>query len=365
MELTWVAANALSGAVIAQLDPISWECSDPLTGAGSATLTLPAPRTRGQATRLRELTELDALTYALHDRVGRVLWAGVITSRGWRRREGQVTVTATDWRSWFYQRMRFATGYSATDVEQATVWSQLVNASLNHAGAPKMVLNPPLADGVLRTLYLPLYSVYGQVFDDLSRSDQGLEWWVEGTWADDKQRSIMLQVRVGTRGSGNVSPFLQSGPSGGNVLDYEWPEDGTERRTRIVALGEGIAPDQVWASDEHPDLAAGGVLLRESVSGPYAGVMKVSRAFALARSERAARSAAVQTVQLTVRADQPVVGAYATGDRVRLSLIDEWLDVDEAAVRLLDRSIRGGRAEPTTASLTLDMNDVEMPEGAG
>lgn len=374
MELRWVSCNALTGQHIGQLDPISWRCNDPLTGAGSCELVLPAPNTTAQRDRLRALTALDTTQLVLLDELNRYLWTGVLTSRRWAgRADAKLTVGAADWRSWFYTRLRTNADYIAFDKQQVTIFSDLLTTALAPASAPRISVAAAATDGVLQTITVRKYDNIGQALDTLTNAASAPEWWVTGQAADTGtlMKQTALLVRIGMRGSGNdqiaaqldASQQATTTAAGGNIVSYEWPEETTERRTRIWALGEGQPPDQIVASDTDPDLGST-VLLRESASGPYTGVMKVKQAFQLARSERLARSAPIQSTTVVLRADLPHVGGYATGDRVRLRILDGWLDVSEPAVRILDRELSGGRGAATQAALTLDLNDREMPQGA-
>jgi hypothetical protein len=148
------------------------------------------------------------------------------------------------------------------------------------------------------------------------------------------------------------------------VLDYAWPENAKEKRNRVTALGEGTPPDQIYATDSDPQLAAGFTLLREQVTGPYSGVTTAETLFGHASAERLARGAAVQSLSVDVNANTVPSTDYTVGDRARLVIVDEWLDLNLEAVRIIDRTLKGGVGTAQTAQLTLDLNDAKIPPTA-
>lgn len=373
--MEWRACDPMTGRIMGILRPSSWSCSDPLIGAGGGSMEVPVSAT-SRATRevVRSLTKPDdTIAYALWDGAT-YLWTGMLTDREWRRKTGTLSVTLEDWRAWFYTavlRPTATTGgllsttgdFIRTGTEQAVLMRQLAELALDDPAAPEIIPQPPGNTGVLRDLTVRRWKNMGEALDQLGGRERGMEWWVEAVPHPSLAGYVQWQWKAAYPGRSSRSfPLsLSSTPRGGNLSDYSWPESSKERRSRVTALGEGEAPDTVAATDSNPLLAGGTVLLREQVSGPYSGVTSRATAFGHAQAERLSRDAAVQSVTVTVDANRVPPSTYVTGDRARLRILDEWLDVDLEGARIIDRTLKGGRTTPFTADLTLDLNDAEMP----
>lgn len=118
-----------------------------------------------------------------------------------------------------------------------------------------------------------------------------------------------------------------------------------------------------WFQLNIPDLSARAtVLLRETVynySDTNDGAVLGQRAIA----ERDFLAQVRNSMQVTTTLDNPDIRLYGPGDRHRLIVSDDWLDLNFAAVRVLDRELSLGQEDsPPFATLTLDLNDVEEPQ---
>lgn len=376
----WRVANVLTRQLIGTLRVSDYSVSDPVTGAGSGTVTLPLPIFDALTlARLRQtLTVPDQVALALDDGTGVIVWCGIVRQRPWKRRDGQLQLSVDELTQWLYDvRLRVgamnvdANGdYLRTGVEQAQLYADLVTAGttkstgVREPGALTIDVPAVVSTGVLRDLTARRGDSIGETLDNLSKRDGALEWWIE-TRLDDagNPRALTWTFRTASeRSSRSTTIRLQSTPSAANV-DYEsWPQDYSKRRPRIEAKGDGNPPDQLYAIDEDPQLANDVVLLREQSSGPYSGVTNVLTLFDHARAERLAREDAVGSVQLTVNHRDVPIGTYTSGDRVQLRIVDEWLDVNLPAARIIDRTISGGASKPEQCVLTVNVSDYEMPD---
>lgn len=365
-------ADPLTGLLLGTLPVTAWSLGDPVVGGGSGTITVALSALDPTAiARLRTLTTPDAVAVVADDESdsdNRYPWSGIVTARNYKRRAGTLELTLQDMRSWFYSAVLRpgAPGVDGNgdlmwiDVEQTTILRAFATAALADVGTPAIVVEALAATGVLREVTARRWKNLGEALDQVAGRANGMEWWVD-TRVSSTPNTIAWTWRAMKQRTSRTTPFMvHSTPQGGNVLDYEWPEDAGARRSRVTGVGDGSPPDLPYATDQDPALASDTLLLREEVH-TWAGIDDPVTLFDHAQSERMARNAPVQSVSVTILNSGAPLNGYSAGDRVRLRILDHWVDVDLAAVRIINRTISGGRGTPEQAILTLDLNDAEIP----
>jgi hypothetical protein len=377
----WRSFNILTRTVSTEWPVTEWTAGDPLSGSseGSVKIALNA-LDRAAVARLKASTIPESAGMVLSDDMNNVLWCGIIRKRPWTPRSGVVSLTVEEMRGWFYSAV-LRTGaayvntfgdYVVAATEQQTIARQLALAALQKAaftpepGAPLIsvpVTTPTVA--VNRDFVGRRGDSIGTLLDNLSKRDGATEWWVETTFdSTSTPKALSWTFRQSLERISRTTPIrLESTDRGANVaIAGEWPEDASQNASRVYAVGDGQPPDQPIAVDSDPSLAAGSVLLREVVSGPYSGVVDNATLFANARQERIARQDSSQSVQLVVDSNRVQPSTYSVGDRAYVRIIDEWLDVTVAAARIIDRQLAGGAGKADTATITLNIADASMPD---
>lgn len=365
---TFHVADSLTGKIVGRLYPSTWTFTDALATTGSGSLTVPLPSDPADVARLVDLTAPRRRWVACEDEQGRFWFAGPIP-RAPGRGDGVVTVPLVDWRTWFYlapirplasgARQNYVrVGASAT--EQTTMATDLAALALATVGAPKIVLDTATASGIVRErTCMMLDRSVGEYLDGLSswKVERGVEWWTYATrsladptiliphlavaWPERATRTtpIRVEYRAGV---------------GGNAFDPAWPE-GVETTTRAWAVGDGEPPDQVWASDESLDIAAGVEVAWEQTIGPLDGVKRKATAFEAAFALVQYATGLQGEAEFSLLDSTIGLGDYGTGDRARVVYADGWVDVEVPAARIVERTVSGGRGQPTVCRLKVDL----------
>lgn len=369
--MEFFSADSLTGRIVGRLDPNKWELTDPLRTPGTGSLTVPVPSSSDAVARLVDMTLQRRRWVAARDGE-QWLWCGPITDEP-SRSGGELTIPLADWRTWFYRapirplasgtrRNYIKAGVSAR--EQTLILTDLMAIALDPGwvGNPLMVIDSAPTTGTKREIRaLMLDRSIAEYMDDVSGRG-GFDWWVYCTQADSTHLLLHAAVCWPERAyrSTPVKVEWRLG-KGGNVASYDWP-GGQGASTRVWATGEGEPPDQVYTSDEFPELGDGADVAWESVVGPLDGVKTTATAFEHAHAQISRSRGYDRTVEFTLSAEQLALTACATGDRARVVFSDGWVDVDIPAARIVSRTLSGGRGQPTQQRLSIDLSDAVYPE---
>lgn len=383
--------NVLSRKLTGELRATDWTLPDPLTGTSSGTISVALDKlTPGYIDRLRRLTTPEVCGVVVSDDTNRVVWCGIIRGRPWKPRSGALELSVEEIRGWFYSAaLRPGSAvldtngdYITTSLLQSTVaWYFALIAlsdgsTVDANGFPSTTRPGALLVNVGQMPYIPTEPTrslvgrrgdkVGDLLDTLSRFDGSVEWWLDTTFDNfDAPRTVAWTFRTSTERKSRLNPIrLFSKASGANIVYDSWPEDSSAYASSVTALGEGTPPDQLAATDVDPAIASGGALLREVTSGPYSGVVDTSTLFDLARTERVARADSSLSVQLTVDLTQIPPASFTVGDRAYVRIVDEWLDVEIEAARIIDRQLLGGASKPLQATITLNLANAQIPDSS-
>jgi hypothetical protein len=361
-------ASALTGRIIGQLDPSSWEVTDPLRGNGTGTFTIPLSDER-QVAKLRGWLDAPIQVAVSDDDRRQWLWSGPRSERV-RADETSVTVSCTDWRGWINQCLLrpdpaiadWSGDYIRTAVDPAQAVYDLAARALDTAGAPTMVYAPVTLVGSTRDCRYRALTSIGSSMDDLAGREDSPDWWTTTLAID--ARTLRPRIHAAPIRSSRRTPIRATyTPDGGNITEYDLPPL-PEAPGRVWAIGDGAPPDQKYGMDEDPNLAD--MLLWERAIDLKSGIYLRAEAAEYAAAERASLGAAEATATVTLLADSPDVFDYTTGDRARLVIEDAWHSgahrVDVPAARIIERTIAGGSDVATTTTLLVDLSDAEIPE---
>lgn len=358
-----------------ELDDVAW--SDPVYGTGAAFSGKAAITKTQQRSQVYDLTQPDSVALYVKDTVtGTYPFGGPIYANPWNRSEHRVVVQAQSWKSWLYQKlcgMNRSTNpvtdklYSWTNTDQFTIARNLITAVMaGEVGCPTINMGTELS-GVLRelTFHGSDQKYLGAQIDSMANRDNGFEWNIDIRPDNQGRPSLWFAPSFPMRGGlNNQALLLHDEAQGGNILGMDDPENtSSERRSRVWTTGPGQPPDQMVAYDEDPALTGGSLLLRETVRPYNNGITKLTTLADHARAERVYRTQTIQQVSVDVSVDDPDLRTYASGDKVRLKVQDEWVQWDFGSVRIVDRVVRLNRSDkPDMASLLIDLNDTELPE---
>jgi hypothetical protein len=368
------SVDTLTGRIVGRLYPHAWELSDPLRSPGTGSLSVAIPDEPDRVAQLIDLT-LQRRRWVAAKEGEQFLWCGPISDEP-SRSSGTLTIPLVDWRSWFYRtplrpfsldptaigarRNYIKTGTAAR--EQTLIISDLMTLALDTTGKPLMVVDVPPTTGVKREITaLMLDRAIAEYMDDVTGRGS-FDWWVYCTQSDPTHLLLHAAACWPERAyrSQPIKLEWQLG-KGGNVSGVDWP-GGQGASTRVWAVGEGEPPDQVFTRDEFPEIADGTEVAWESVLGPLDGVKTTATAFEQAHAAITRSRGFDRTVEFTVATERIPLTSCATGDRARVVYYDGWVDVDIPAARIISRTLSGGRGQPTTQRLSIDLSDAIYPE---
>ncbi len=334
-----------------------WAFTDPLKGAGSLEGGIVVKRE--QVARVKRATVPDvAAIYAVED--GKFLWGGPVIDRVWNSKNRTLKIVAAQWESWFYTRAMGDSSYMRVNQDRVLTAEELVRKATTGLGTPNIAFTtrpkaPP------RATYFNRFRWYGEMLDILAGDDPGFDWSIQvRRSAQTGDIEPYVQFWYPERTTGVRPVLLSTGDQGGNIIAYSEPENATERRLRVWALGAGQLPDQYVAKDEDPSLGQDNSLLRESIS-TYSNIADPRALFNLARAERVARNFAFKNMTIDVKPTNPDPTSFLVGDRCRLKIEDEWTKMDLPAAKITERTLRGVRDEIRSMSLSVDVTDIDVP----
>jgi hypothetical protein len=131
---------------------------------------------------------------------------------------------------------------------------------------------------------------------------------------------------------------------GGNLVDYDWPSDGTRFASRTFASGTGMVEGTPIAVSEDASIYARGYPLMEA-EGSYTTVSDPNTLQSHADADQEGARLPVVLPVLQVRGDMdPIVGAWGMGDDARVAICDDFFAAYPAG---LDTAMRIVAAEVT------------------
>lgn len=315
-------------------------------------------------------TPYAAAIYAVNDDTGAISFGGPIVNRDWDGETNSLSITALDWKSWFYRIIlgprtttMDAWTQTYTGVDQLTIAADMIaRASDPTQGVPVMEAASYLS-GINRNYIVSGidFKSLGTHLDELGGlANGGFEWEVEPYYASDGLPRPRVQFYIPQRGGKVAGLLFRKTPDGGNILRVDdVTDDASAVASRVWAVGEGPnAESTPWGNDSDPSLAQGAQLRTDQVT-KYSGALTVAQLGSYARTERLYRSEYLSAVSFTVRMDNPAQTSYGKGDRCHVVIQDRFLDVDVQNARILAREMS---PDNNTIKLTVNLNDIVLPE---
>lgn len=345
---TYLFCDLLTDTVLAELPLSGVTYSTVLNGIGTLTATVPYNDDTLPADPETATTPGRTALYV--DRDGVIVWAGIV----WTRKPvaGGKSIQASEFLSYFQHR--YVTKTLSTDPSQVSdtrmvpdgqvlyadqkfiAWSLLTWALVQPNGSIGIDTNPITADatGIARSVTYSAAErpeIYKSI-SDVASSDDGYDWGLEVGWtpaANNMAPSRFKRARVWYPRRGRPADesglvFAKGGP-GSTIIDYDWPEDGTQLANQVSGLGDGTDDARVVAVAQNTDMLKSGWPLLESVT-TYTGVSDTAQLTGLTNAEINARGRALTQPTFTVSADDdPAFGSYQVGDEATFVIDPEPL----------------------------------------
>ena len=296
------------------------------------------------------------------DRNGVLVWGGVIWGRSYNSTDQTLSLSALEFMSYFGHR-RITSTTAFNNIDQLVIAKTLIqnaqNATYGNIGVLYNTQGQTTSGVLVDRVYYDyeLKTVFNAI-QDLSRQRNGFDFDIDVYY--DNITGLPVKAfntfypKLGTTWSASNPSALVFNFPAGNIVEYEYPEDGSIVANRIYALGAGSNEGKlISVAEDVTKFAEGWALLEEQSN--YSDVTDQQVLDELAVGQVNAQSYPPTTVKVVVPPFvDPVYGTYQVGDEVRLMIIDNRFPqgLDEI-YRLVGLSVQPGEDGPERATLTL------------
>ena len=354
----YLFADLLTNEIIAELPLTGVAFTQQLNQAGTLQGHL---LLSGMATAQFNVNEstIPGRTAIYVDRNGDLIWGGVIWGRTYNSADQTLNLTAREFESYF-ERRRITTTIDFTNTDQLIIARTILNTAQATPSGDIGVIVGSETSGILlsRTYYnYELKGVYNAI-QDLSRGEDGFDFNIKVDYdplTNEPTKTLILGYpRTGTVYDINdPEAFVFEFPAG-NIVEYEYPEDGAIAANTVYALGAGSNEGKLIETAQDTALIADGWPLLEEQAN-YSDVTDATYLQELAIGQVLAVAYPPTTIKIVVPAYvSPELGTYAIGDDARLIITDErFPNTLDAIYRIVGLSVQPGEDGPERVTLTL------------
>ena len=302
------------------------------------------------------------------DRNGILVWGGVIWGRTYNSTEQTLTFTAREWISYF-ERRRITQTVNFNNIDQLVIAKTLVEDAQDAPyGDIGILYNTAgqTSSGVLvdRVYYdYELKTVFNAI-QDLSRQEDGFDFDIDieydGVTGLPTKAFNTYFPRSGNAYDPNDPEAIVFQFPAGNVVEYEYPEDGSIAANTIYALGAGSNAGKLISAQQNTLFLLDGWPLLEDQAN-YSDITDQTVLDELATAQVIAVSYPPTTLKMVVPPYVvPEYGTYAVGDDARILIYDNRFPegLDEI-YRIVGISVQPGEDGPERATLTLTQGSGE------
>jgi hypothetical protein len=328
-----ISADLRTGTRIAELNVTGLSYGSRLNNCGdlSGTVALPALTSAGNAGVAAQINSAvdEGRRQIIVERDGVVVWSGICWLAPYNDDPPSRDIRAAEDWSYFRHRVISST-QTFTGVDQLTIAQNLIDYATGRTTDPGGpgdvgVTVESSASGVTRDRVYNNYELkpVAEAVEQLSQVDNGFDFAIDAAW-DSATGGLVKTFRTSypRRGSG----YQTTGhvfEVGRNVIDWNWPTDGTIMGNKVWAVGRGEGSAMLISSQSDVSqiqkIADGGPgypLLETTVSVSDVSVQSTLDALAVAKLKSSATP--VTLPEITVKADvDPIFGSYITGDSCR------------------------------------------------
>ena len=357
----YLFADLLTNNILAEL---------PLTGV-TFTQVLNSPGSLNAHMLVSDLREnsldyvnatIPARTAIYVDRNGVLVWGGILFARRYNASQQRIEITAREFDSYF-ERRRISTSQAFNNVDQLTIAETLVNNAQAATNGNIGLIVPTNTSGVLvsRVFYAyELKDLYSGI-KDIATQSTGFDFNVDVQYDSSQNPTKILRLDYPYRGVtwDATSPTALVFEFPGNLVDYEYPEDGSVTTNAMFGIGPGSNEGKLIASSTVPaQWDAGWPLLEDTTT--YNDVYDSTLLTNLTSAEVFAKQNPVTTVKVVLPAYvDPVLGSYKTGDQCLLRITDDRFPNQGSGYglvvvqRIVAINVEPGENGPERVTLTL------------
>jgi hypothetical protein len=293
------------------------------------------------------------------DRSGVLVWGGIIWNREWDTDSQKLKITAREFESYF-ERRRITSTLAFTNQDQLSIASTLINAAQSVPYGNIGVIVPPVTSGVIigsQVYYSYELKTYFGAILDLAKNNNGFDFNIKVAYDGGGNPTKTLQLgypRLGNTYSSlsTTVPVFQL--PAGNIIQYNYKEDGTKAVNSLYATGAGSNEAKLIANSvDSTKTAAGWPLLEDSSN--YSNITDATLLGGLASGQVLAASYPPQTLQIVAPPYvDPVYGSYNIGDQARVILKDPFYpSTFDYNYRIVGLNVSPGENGPERVTLTL------------
>lgn len=291
------------------------------------------------------------------DRNGTLVWGGIIWGREYDSESQTLSISAREFES-YLERRRINSTLNFTNIDQLTIAQSLV-ANMQSAPYGNIGIQIGVETSSIllsRTYYTYELKTYYNALQDLSRAEDGFDFNIlaeyDGSGAPSK-RLVLGYPRIGnTYSSTNPNSPVFEMP--GNIVSYNYPEDGSIAANKVYALGAGSNEGKLISIQEDTTKFTNGWALLEEQAN-YSDVIDQAYLDQLALGQVNAVSYPPTVIKIIVPAFvSPEFGTYQIGDDARLRIQDVRFPngLDEI-YRIVGLSVQPGENGPERVTITL------------
>jgi hypothetical protein len=369
---TYLACDLMTNAILAELPLSSVSYENRLNGAGTFTgaLMLGDPRVAA-IDPIGSTQEARTALYVKRD--NRLVWGGILWTRRYDSNTKLLQLGGQEFWSYFAHRIIVPPSlgqivYLATD--QIVIATFLLNNAMGVPGGnPGSKATPP--SGFQFAGQLNCGGVAGlvdfQAFDyelktvsseveTLAQAQAGFDFAVDVAFDANGNPAKYITFNYPRRGIGVGNSGLVF-DSPGNIMSYQWPEDGTKMANSVYLYGAGAGNTMLRASQADPSLLDAGYPLLDT-SSSYKGTTSQGVLNSFVTAELTAYRVPLTLPVLEVNpAQDPVLGSYTVGDECRVRITDERFPVPnnviDAPFRIVGIKVQPQETQVETVTLTL------------
>ena len=357
----YLLADLLTNEIIAELPLTGVAFTQQLNQAGTFTARLLLSGIDAAAFNVDDST-VPGRNCIYVDRDGVLVWGGVIWGRSYNSASQELNIQAREFLSYFEHR-RIALTTVFNGIDQLVVAKTLVEDAQNQTYGDIGVLYNTLGQTTSGVLVDRIYYVYElkTVFNavqDLSRQGDGFDFYIDVYY--DAITGLPAKAfntyypRSGTVYSSSDPDALVYDFPAGNIVEYEYPEDGSVVANTVYALGAGSNEGKLISiAQDLTKLTDGWALLDDQAN--YSDVTDQIMLDNLASGQVAATSYPPTTLKVV---SPPFVSPFLlpgmVGDDARIIITDSrFPDTLDDTYRIVALSIQPGEDGPERLTLTL------------
>lgn len=294
------------------------------------------------------------------DRNGILVWGGVIWNRTYLSQSQSISISAREFESYF-ERRRITTTQAFTAQDQLLIARTLItNAQSTPEGDIGVQVGSETSGVLVDRVYYDyeLKQVY-QAIQDLSRQDDGFDFNIKVEYDpitfEPTKTLVLGYPRSGhvDTGVGDILTPVFIFPAG-NIVEYEYPEDGAIAANTLYVLGAGSNEGKLSATAQDVSkLTTGWPLLEDQAN--YSDITDQTVLNELATGQVLALSEPPPIIKIVVPAFvEPVFGTYSIGDDARLIIQDPRFPTGlDEVYRIVNYNVQPGEDGPERVTLTL------------